>query len=32
MIDTIANFLGTFVELLETGIVGLVDAIAGIFA
>ena len=32
MIDTISTFLTTVVELLQTGITALVDAIAGIFA
>ena len=32
MIDTISTFLSTVVELLQTGITGLVDAIAGVFA
>jgi DNA-binding MltR family transcriptional regulator len=31
MIDTISTFLTTVVELLQTGITGLVDAIAGVF-
>ncbi len=31
MIDTISTFLSTVVELLQTGINGLVDAIAGVF-
>jgi hypothetical protein len=31
MIDTISTFLSTVVELLQTGITGLVDAIAGVF-
>ena len=31
MIETISGFLSTIVELLQTGINGLVDAIAGIF-
>jgi hypothetical protein len=31
MIDTIATFLSTVVELLQTGITGFVDAVAGLF-
>ena len=31
MIDTISSFLSTIVDLLQTGVKGLVDAIAGIF-
>jgi hypothetical protein len=31
MIDSIAGFLSTVVELLQTGINGLVDAVAGLF-
>lgn len=32
MIDSISNFLETVVGLLQTGIKGFVDAVAGIFA
>jgi hypothetical protein len=31
MIDSISQFATTVVELLQTGITGLVDAIAGVF-
>ncbi len=31
MIDTISNFLSTVVSLLQDGITGFVDAIAGLF-
>lgn len=31
MIDTIATFLSTVVELLQSGITGFVDAVAGLF-
>lgn len=31
MIDTIATFLSTVVELLQSGITGLVDAVADLF-